>query len=144
MIVLDANLLLYAYDANAPQHEPARRHIENIFSDPGTVALPMQSISAFLRISTHRGLLRPPYSMSEAAGFVDEWLSLPHVRLLVPGDRYWEIFRGLLKETHISGRSVTDAEIAALTMEYGGELHTCDRDFARFPHLRWRNPLAKR
>ena len=143
MIVLDANLLLYAYDVNASQYEPARRYLEQIFSARNSVGIPLQSISTFLRISTQRGLLRAPYTMGEAAGFVEEWLALPQVRLLLPGERYWTIFRQVLEEANISGRSVTDAELVAITVEYGGELHTFDRGFARFHGLRWKNPLAK-
>ncbi len=143
MIVLDANLLLYAYDLDAQSYPAARDHLERIFSGVELIGLPMQSVSAFLRIATQRGPLRAPYSMREAIGFVEDWLALPHVRLLVPGDRYWLIFSRLLAESRITGRSVTDTEIAAVTIEYGGELHTNDHGFARFPGLRWRNPLAK-
>src|SRR6185312_2800995 len=143
MIVLDANLLLYAYDVDSPRFTPARDYVQKAFSADQLIGIPIQCISAFLRISTQKGALRAPYSMGEAIGFVEEWLELPHVRLLVPGDRYWPIFSRLLAESRVSGRSVTDAEIAAVTMEYGGELQTNDRDFARFPGLRWRNPLAK-
>jgi uncharacterized protein len=143
MIVLDANILLYAYDVNTPLYKAASRYLEELLSAPGAVGLPPQSISAFLRISTQRGALRAPYSMNEAVAFVDEWLSLPQVRLLVPGEYHWTILRRMLLEGSTTGRVVTDAEIATLTIEYGGELHTNDRGFARFPGLRWRNPLAK-
>ena len=81
--------------------------------------------------------------MAEAVAFVDEWLALPQVRLLVPGEYHWTILRRMLLDGSAAGGSVTDAEIAALTIEYGGELQTNDRGFARFPDLRWRNPLAK-
>lgn len=143
MIVLDANILLYAYDVDALKFANARDYLEEVFSGIEMVGIPSQSISAFLRISTQKGPLRAPYSMKEAIGFVEEWLALPNVRLLVPGDRYWPIFSQLIAESHVAGRSVTDAEIAAVTLEYGGELQTNDRGFARFPGLRWRNPLAK-
>jgi hypothetical protein len=143
MIVLDANILLYAYDVNAPFHRSASAYLEEIFSAPHPVGIPLQSILAFLRISTQRGALRAPYSIAEAVAFVDEWFSLPQVRLLTPGERHWSVLRRLLLEGHAAGRLVTDAEIAAITIEYGGELHTNDRGFARFPGLRWRNPLAK-
>jgi hypothetical protein len=143
MIVLDANVLLYAYDVDAPNYRSARGYLEGIFSASDSVGIPLQSISAFLRISTQRGALRAPYTVGEAVEFVTEWLSLPQVRLLVPGDRYWSILRRMLLEGHVTGRSVTDAEIAAVTIEYGGELQTNDRGFARYPGLRWKNPLAK-
>ena len=141
MIVLDANILLYAYDTESPQHRPARAYLEKIFSATDPVGIPVQSVSAFLRIMTQQGLRHGRFSLQEAVEIVDEWLGLPQVRLLVPGERHWSIFRRMLLEGHASGRLVTDAQIAAITLEFGGELQTNDRDFARFPGLRWTNPL---
>ncbi|WP_035347258.1 TA system VapC family ribonuclease toxin [Edaphobacter aggregans] len=143
MIVLDANILLYAYDAEAAQHRVARAYLERVFSAPDPIGLPVHSIAAFLRIMTHPGLRSGRFSLEEAIETVDEWLSLPQVRLLAPGERHWALLRRTLLEGRATGRLVTDAEIAAITMEYGGELQTNDRDFARFPGLRWKNPLAK-
>jgi len=143
MIVLDANILLYAYDAESAQHRPARAFLEKIFSASDPVGLPVQSISAFLRIMTQPGLRIGCFSLPEAIEIVEEWLNLPQVRLLVPGERHWPIFQRMLTEGHAAGRLVTDAQIAAITLEFGGELQTNDRDFARFPGLRWRNPLVK-
>ncbi|MDW5265693.1 MULTISPECIES: TA system VapC family ribonuclease toxin [Acidobacteriaceae] len=144
MIVLDANILLYAYDAESAQHRPARTYLEEIFSASDPVGLPLQSISAFLRIMTQQGLRSGCFTLHEAVEIVEEWLNLPQVRLLIPGERHWSIFQRMLIEGHASGRLVTDAQIAATTMEFGGELQTNDRDFARFPGLRWNNPLVKK
>jgi hypothetical protein len=143
MIVLDANILLYAYDVDSPRYQAASTYLEKVLSAPEPVGIPIQSISAFLRISTQRGALRAPYTVQEAVAFVEEWIGLPQVRLLTGGDRHWPILKRMLLEGHASGRSVTDAEIAAVTIEYGGELQTNDRGFARYPGLRWNNPLAK-
>lgn len=143
MIVLDANILLYAYDTESAQHRTARTFLEKIFSASDPVGLPLQSISAFLRIMTQQNLRGSRFSLEEAVEIVEEWLSLPQVRLLVAGERHWPMFQRMLLEGQASGRLVTDAQIAAITMEYGGELQTNDRDFARFPGLRWRNPLVK-
>jgi toxin-antitoxin system PIN domain toxin len=143
MIVLDANILLYAYDVDSPRYAAASSYLEQILSATEPVGIPLQSISAFLRISTQKGALRAPYTVQEAVGFVEEWIALPQVRLLAGGDRHWPILKRMLLEGHVSGRSVTDAEIAAVTIEYGGELQTNDRGFARYPGLRWNNPLAK-
>ena len=79
--------------------------------------------------------------MAEAANEIDEWLKQPSVRVLVPGDDHWPILRRMVVEGQASGPLVSDAEIAALTIEYGGVLYTADRDFARFPGLQWKNPL---
>lgn len=143
MIVLDANILLYAYDSESVQHRPARAYLEKIFSATAPVGIPVQSVSAFLRIMTQQGLRSGCFSLQEAVEIVDEWLNLPQVRLLVPGERHWPIFQRMLMEGHAAGRLVTDAQIAAITLEFGGELQTNDRDFARFPGLRWTNPLTQ-
>jgi uncharacterized protein len=143
MIVLDANILLYATDPDTAQHQNAYAYLLKVLCGNELVGLPLQSVSAFLRISTQKGVLRLPFSMKEALQIVEDWLAYPHVRLLVPGDRYWAIFSTLLASGNISGRAVIDAEIAAVTIEYGGELQTNDRGFARYPGLRWKNPLAK-
>ena len=143
MIVLDANILLYAYDTEAAQHRSARAYVQRVFSAPDLIGIPIHSVAAFLRIMTHTGLRIGRFSLEEAIEIVDEWFVLPQVRMLVPGDRHWSMLRNTILEGHAAGRLVTDAEIAAITIEYGGELQTNDRDFARFPGLRWKNPLAK-
>jgi toxin-antitoxin system PIN domain toxin len=143
MIVIDANILIYAYDTGVSHHRAAREYLEKVFSASYPVGIPVQCVSAFLRVTTQRSLRGAQFSMPEAVEIVEEWLSLPHVRLLIPGDHHWPIFRRMLLEGQSSGRLVTDALIAATAMEYGGELQTNDRDFARFPGLRWKNPLAK-
>jgi predicted nucleic acid-binding protein len=73
---------------------------------------------------------------------VDQWLVQPNVRVLTPGDDHWLLLRRMIVEGQASGPLVSDAQLAALTIEYGGVLHTTDRDFARFPGLRWKNPLS--
>ena len=80
--------------------------------------------------------------MDEAAGIVGQWANLPVVHLLAPGDRHWSFFRQMLLEGKVSGPLTTDAELAALTIEHGGVLYSTDRDFARFPGLKWINPLT--
>jgi len=82
------------------------------------------------------------FSLLQAAQIVDLWLDHPNIQVLTPGDRYWTLFRRMVVEGRAAGPLVSDAEIAALTIEFGGVLHTADRDFARFPGLRWVNPLV--
>jgi predicted nucleic acid-binding protein len=82
------------------------------------------------------------FGLEQAAGIVDLWLGHPNVQVLTPGVGYWPLFRRMVIEGRAAGPRVSDAEIAALTMEYGGVLHTADRDFARFPGLRWKNPIG--
>jgi toxin-antitoxin system PIN domain toxin len=141
VIVLDANILLYAYDSVSAQHTKARSWIERVFSETELIGLPWQTAGAFLRIMTNTRLPGERPNLSEAAQIVDRWLEQPNLRLLAPGDDHWPLLRQMIVEGQASGTLVTDAQLAALTIEYGGVLHTTDRDFARFPGLRWKNPL---
>jgi toxin-antitoxin system PIN domain toxin len=147
VIVLDANILLYAYDSASSQHAKARAWIEQAFSGAAPVALPWHTISAFLRIMTNPKLPGERFTLEEAAQLVDRWLEQPNVQPMAPGDGHsggdhWPLFRQMIVEGQASGPLISDAHLAALTIEYGGVLHTTDRDFARFPGLRWTNPLA--
>lgn len=141
MIVLDANLLLYAYDSNSAPHKEARAWVEQVFSGSAPVGLPWQTATAFLRIMTNSKLPGNRFTPEEAAAIVDTWLGQPCVRLLVPGERHWALLREMMITGQAQGPLVSDAHLAALTMEFGGVLHTTDRDFTRFPGLRWINPL---
>jgi len=141
VIVIDANLLIYSYDMRSPDHEKSVAWLEKVFSGTEAVGLPWQTISAFLRLITNRRLPGMRLTVEAAAQFVDEWLGQPNVRLLVPADDHWAMLRRMMIEGQAPGPLVSDAELAALTIEYGGVLYTADRDFARFPGLRWKNPL---
>lgn len=141
MIVLDANILLYAYGAASPHHEKARVWLADAFSGAATVGLPWLSLAAFLRVVTNPRVPGFRRSVEEASRVVDEWLEQPNVRVLVPGEQHWLIFRQMITKGQATGPLVTDAQLAAVTIEYGGVLYSTDRDFARFPGLRWKNPL---
>jgi toxin-antitoxin system PIN domain toxin len=141
VIVLDANILLYAYGAASPHHKAAREWLEKVLSSAEPVGLTWQTVAAFVRIATNPRLPGFRRSVEEVSSAVDGWFELPNVRLLTPGDGHWPLFRRMIVEGQAAGPLVSDAQLAALTIEYGGVLHTTDRDFARFPGLRWRNPL---
>ena len=141
MIVLDANLLLYAYVRELPFHAEASRWLAQVFSEEPLVGIPWQSIGAFMRVSTHKRLSAGDASVDRVLSIVDSWLRLANVRLLVPGEKHWPILRDTILRGQVRGPRLTDAQLAALTIEHGGILHTTDRDFARFPGLRWVNPL---
>ena len=142
MIVLDANILIYAYSRKSSHHIKARAWVERAFSELSPIGLPWHTISAFVRIMTNVALPGQRLTIQEAAQIVDQWLDQPNVRTLSPGDNHWALFRQMLVEGQAPGKFVSDAHLAALTIEYGGVLHTTDRDFARFPGLRWTNPLT--
>ncbi len=144
MIVPDANLLLYAYDSKSDLQPSANRWLRQIFSGPDTVGLTWLSIGAFVRISTNLRLGRSQLPMAHATQIVDEWLARRVVRLIVPGERHWALLKEMLIAGRVQGPNTTDAQLAALTLEYGGVLQTTDRDFGRFPGLRWVNPLQNR
>ena len=143
MIVLDANLLLYAYDSTMPQHAAARSWLKAAFSGNELVGLPWQTVSAFLRISSDSRIPGKRFTIEEAIGIVQQWVELKNVSLLAPGERHWSIFQWMLIEGQIRGPMTTDAQLAAITIEYSGVLYTADRDFARFPGLRWVHPLLE-
>jgi len=143
MIVLDVNLLIYAYDKTCNEHERARAWVEEVFFGNETVGLPWQTISAFLRILTYPGVMGERFTMPQALEIIEQWLEYPHVRVIAPGEDHWRLFREMLLKGDVRGKMTSDAALAALTIESGGVLYTNDRDFARFPGLRWVNPLQE-
>jgi toxin-antitoxin system PIN domain toxin len=141
MILVDANILLYAYHPRAAQHEASRAWLEATLSGSRFVRFAWVSLWAFLRISTNPRAFERPLSASEAASAVPSWLAQPVAGILEPGERHWELLAGLLQEGQASGPLVMDAVLAAIAIEHGATLHTTDRDFARFPGLTWIDPL---
>lgn len=143
MILIDANILLYAYHPRSEQHVRSRQWLETAFAGPDPVRLAWTTIYAFLRISTNSRVFDHPLTMVEAEGHVSSWLALPGVDALEPGEGYWAILRELLQHGQVSGALVMDAALAALAIEHGATLYTSDRDFSRFPKLRTVNPLSE-
>jgi uncharacterized protein len=141
VIVLDANILLYAYDSSSAKHVQARAWVERVFSDGTLVGIPWQTVAAFLRVVTNVSLPGQRFSTEEATHLVDQWMEQPNVRFLAPGDEHWILLRRMLIDGQARGPLVSDAQLAALALEHGGVLYSTDRDFARFPGLRWSNPL---
>src|SRR5215472_15461388 len=141
MTLIDANILLYAYDSWSPRHQQARVWLENTVSGPEPAALAWTVILAFLRISTDPRILRKPLSVSQAGALVSEWVSKPSVTVLSPGVRHWQILERVLIDGRASGKLVMDAHLAALALEHGAVIATADRGFARFPGLKLLNPL---
>jgi hypothetical protein len=141
MILVDANLLLYAYDPSSPHHQTARDWLESTLSRPEHIGLAWMTLLAFVRVSTSRRLLDHPLSISEATEIVSAWLERPVVTLLNPGERHWEILRNIMTKGQAQGPLIMDAHLAALAIEYGATLASADCDFARFPGLKLLNPL---
>lgn len=142
MILVDANLLIYATDADSAHHARARAWVEELLSGATPVGLAWVVILAFLRITTRHGVLRRPYTPERAFRFIDEWLNQPYVSALGPGEHHWPILRNLLKATGTAGNLVSDAHLAALAIEHGCTVYSTDHDFKRFPGVEHVNPLA--
>lgn len=142
MRVLDANLLLYAVDEASPNHSVAKPWLEQQLSGAETVGFAWAVLLAFLRLSTHPRVFRAPLEGPEALDLVDSWLEQPNVTLVHPTDRHSALLHELLKPVGTAGNLVTDAHLAALSIEHGAELCSGDSDFSRFPRVRWVNPLA--
>ncbi len=141
LILVDANLLLYAYHSRAEQHEAARRWLETVLNGTDLVRFAWLTLWAFLRIGTNPRAFERPLAASEAADAVSSWLAQPSAGILDPGERHLEILQELMREGQTAGPLVMDAVLAAIALEHGATLCTTDRDFARFPRLRWTNPL---
>ncbi len=141
MILPDVNLLVYAYNAADPRHDQARDWWEEAVNASVPVGLPWVTAAGFIRLMTHPRLLERPLTPPEATRRVRAWLDAPSVTVIQPGRRFAELFLGFLDTVGTAGNLTTDAQLAALAVEHQAELHSNDTDFARFPGLRWRNPL---
>jgi len=142
VIILDASILLYAYDSTSSGHRRALNWLEQVLSSGTPVGLPWQTAGAFLKIVTSPALTGERFTPEEAARIIDQWLEQPNVRFLGPGENHWSTLRHMIVDGKATGAHIADAQLAALTIEYGGVLQTTDHQFSRFPGLRWINPLA--
>lgn len=142
MSLVDANLLLYAYNSADPRSPRARPWWERQLSGTEPVHLCWQVISAFIRIGTNPRVFPRPMTLEQAVQRIDSWLGAPPVRVIAPTDAHWQIYSDLLLSANAVANLVSDAHLAALAVEHGIGLFTTDADFARFQGLRWENPLA--
>ncbi len=142
MIIPDVNLLLYAVVSAFPQHKSAHAWWEDTINSAAEIGLTSPAIFGFIRIATNPRVLAPPLTVEAAMGYVSAWLDQPNVSHLVPGPRHVEIAFSLLHGVGTGGNLTTDVQLAALAFEYDADMYSNDTDFARFPGLRWVNPLA--
>ena len=142
MIVPDINLLVHAYNSESRLHQSARAWWERLLNGTQPVGLSWVTVLGFIRIATHRHVLATPLPVSVVCAHARAWLAQPSVTIVHPGDRHADILVGLLEELGTAGNLTTDAHLAALCIEHQAELHSTDADFARFPGLRWRNPVS--
>ena len=142
MILVDANLLLYAVISDYEQHPAALAWIDERLNSPIRVGLPWVSLLAFLRISTNPRIFPDPLSMKDAWRRAARWLDLPNVWCPEASDRHQSLVGHFLLGTVGSPKLVSDAHLAALAIGHGLLLCSTDGDFARFEGLRWEKPLG--
>lgn len=141
MILVDANIPLYAEDRLSEHHAAIRAWWDAQLSGAEPVGLCWPVLTAFLRIGTNSRIFRRPLTLREATARVQSWLNQPCVTVLQPGDHHWMIFQRLLTEGRATANLVSDAHLAALAVEHNCTLCSTDADFARFKSIKWLNPL---
>jgi uncharacterized protein len=142
--LVDANLLIYAGVASVPEHERTRSWLDARLSGNGRVGLPWHCLLAYLRITTKRGAFAHAQPLEAAWSQIRDWLGQPSAWIPEPTERHADVLEDVLAGARASGDLVSDAHLAALAIEHGLTLCSADTDFARFPNLKWHNPLTGR
>jgi hypothetical protein len=140
MLMVDVNVLVYAFRQDSPHHEPAIAWLEELINGDEAYAVADLVLSGFLRVVTHPRVFKIPSSMDEALAFSGQVRTRPQCVIVWPGPRHWELFTRLCRTAGVRGNLVPDAYLAALAIESGNEWITTDRGYGRFPGLRWRVP----
>jgi toxin-antitoxin system PIN domain toxin len=138
----DINVLVYAHRKDAPEHDRYAAWLTGSANGASPFALSSITLAGFLRIVTNPRIFRPATPMDQALSFCQELIARPTASMIQPGERHWDIMVDLIETAAVRGAMITDAYLAALAIEHGCEVVTTDKDFARFPNLRWRHPLA--
>lgn len=143
MIIVDANILLYAEDSLSPFNRDARKWWDDQLSGSEPVCLCWRVLSAFIRIGTNPRVFEYPLSLEQTLTRIQSWLDQPCTRIIRPTEQHWTTFQQMLNDGQAVANLVTDAHIAALALEHGCTVASTDSDFARFPKLKWINPLKR-
>ena len=143
MILVDANILLYAEDSLSPRHQQACEWWDQQLSGTDVICLCWTVLCAYIRIGTNPRVFEHPLSLNQAQNRVESWLNQPCTRIIRPTERHWTVFKQILTDGQAVANLVTDAHLAALAIEHDCKLASADSDFARFPKLKWINPLAE-
>jgi uncharacterized protein len=141
MMLPDVNILVHAFRSDSAQHNVCRSWLAEMANSDMRFAMSTQVMNGLIRIATHPKIFVQPSSLDEVISFCDVLLSLPHCVIIQPGDNHWDIFTRICTTADARGNLVSDAWFAALAIESGCEWITLDRDYARFPGLRWRLPF---
>ena len=142
MMLTDVNVLVYAHRTDAPDHAAYRKWLEELINSDQAYGFSNLVLSGFLRVVTHPRVFSPPSDLASAFAFTQGFRSQPNAVQVTPGPRHWDIFKSLSEAANVKGNLVPDAYLAALAIESGSEWITTDRDYSRFPGLKWRHPLA--
>ncbi len=142
MVLVDVNILVYAFRTDAPEHRAFRAWLEALLDASEPYAMAEVVLAGFLRVVTHPRVFRIPSRIEDATAFAEMVRGQPNCVLVKGGPRHWPIFSDLCRRSGAKGNLVWDAYLAALAIESGSEWITTDRDYSRFPGLRWRHPLA--
>lgn len=142
MILPDVNVLIYAFRRDSARHAACKSWLDGVINDDALFGISPLTLSAVARITTNARIFKEPSSIAEAFAFCDNVLSQPHCHVVQPGERHWTIFTRLCVDTATRGARITDAWFAALAIEHACTWITCDRDYARFPKLDWREPTV--
>ena len=140
-MLLDANVLVYSIDTSSSAHDPARRWLVEALAGPVRLALPWQTIGAFVRLVTHPRVLERPLSGPVAWGVVEQWLAQPVVWIPAADAGTADILGRLIRRYDVRRNLVPDAQLAALAVQHGVPVVSADPDFARFEEVRWVNPV---
>jgi uncharacterized protein len=140
VVIVDANVLLYAVDRASAHHEPSLSWLDTALAGAETVGLAWVVLLAFIRIATSATVFPNPLTADEATDQVEAWLAAPAAVVATPTPRHASLLRGLLRDTGTAGNLTTDAHLATLSLEHGADVVSYDRDFARFPGVRHRLP----
>lgn len=143
-MLVDANVLLYSVDEDSPFHAAARDWMVDALNGAQRVAIPWQSLWAFVRIVTNPRAIARPLSPREAWEHVEDWLDAPATWVPAPGRGHREILGAMLVDRDLRAGLVSDAVLAAICVEHGLAVVSADSDFARFPEVEWMNPTLVR
>ena len=141
-MLVDANILLFAVNQSAPEHERARVWLEAALNGTRRVGLPWESLTAFVRLATNPRVVARPLAPVDAWAMVESWLAAPAAWVPVPTERHAAVLGDLVRRYRPAAKLVPDAHLAALAIEHGAEIISADTDFARFAEARWRDPLG--
>jgi uncharacterized protein len=142
VILVDANLLIHAHIREVPQHQLSREWLDRQLTEATRVGLPWESISAFLRIVTNPRIMARPVPLADAWRQAQDWLDSDPAWVPLPTERHTTLLDEMLRVPGLRANDIPDAHLAALAISHGLTLCSADAGFARFPGLRWTNPLS--